>query len=529
MVELLTNTHVAFFLIVAAGIALGKVSIRGISLDISAVIFVALVFGHLGVKMPEILQKLGLILFMFSVGIQAGPGFFESFRKTGKVLIGLAILVITSGALVTILMAAIYDIDYRMAVGLFTGALTSTSGLAAAIESTRSSLSSIGFGIAYPFGVIGVILFARLSPKIFRINLKEEERKFEAELQSDHPALISKNFIVENPNVFGKTLKEIDLRDLTNTNVSRIVKKGEIINAGASTTLDQGDMLRAVGTEDDLKRLIYLIGRETNEEIPLKGKNTVRKFLVTNKEVINKSLRELGLLHNYNATVTTIRRSGIDITPRATSKLRFGDKLTITLPEENVKRIGEILGDSREKMDELNFLPIALGILLGILLGEISIPLFDGVNFQLGLTGGVLIAALVLSKIGKTGNIVWNISGTVNMFLRKLGLIMFLAVVGTDAGEELAGTLQSDGLRYFVSGMVITLVPMILSITVGYYVFKMNFLSLIGSLTGSMTSTPALSAVEPMTDTNAPQIAYATVYPFALVLLIIVSQLLGSF
>lgn len=185
--EFFTRTHVAFFIIIAAGIALGKIRIRGISLDISAVIFVALIFGHLGVKMPVILQKLGLILFMFSVGIQAGPGFFESFRKTGKVLIGLSVLVITSGALVTILMAWIWEIDFKMAVGLFTGALTSTSGLAAAIESTESSLSSIGFGIAYPFGVIGVILFVRLSPRLFRVDLKQEEQKFEAEVQTHHP------------------------------------------------------------------------------------------------------------------------------------------------------------------------------------------------------------------------------------------------------------------------------------------------------------------------------------------------------
>ncbi len=176
--ELLTNTYVAFFLIVALGIALSKVTIKGISLDISAVIFVALVFGHFGVQIPEIFQKLGLILFMFSVGIQAGPGFFESFKKTGKILIGLAFLVIVSGALVTIVLAHLMDIDFKLAVGLFTGALTSTSGLAAAIESTNSSLSSIGFGIAYPFGVIGVILFARLSHKIFRVSIKKEEEKF---------------------------------------------------------------------------------------------------------------------------------------------------------------------------------------------------------------------------------------------------------------------------------------------------------------------------------------------------------------
>jgi putative transport protein len=465
---------------------------------------------------------------MFSVGIQAGPGFFESFRKTGKVLIALAVLVITTGAGVTLLMAWIYDIDYRMAVGLFTGALTSTSGLAAAIESTRSPLSSIGFGIAYPFGVIGVILFARLSPRLYRVNIREEERKFEAELQSDHPPLISKNFIVENPNIFGRTLGELDLRGLTHTNISRVVKGGDIVRAEAGTTLDKWDIVRAVGTGDNLNRLAYLIGRESQEEIPLRGKNTVRRFLVTNKEVISKSLQHLGLLQNYNATVTTIRRSGIDITPKATSKLRFGDKLTLTLPEDNIPRVGELLGDNRKKMDELNFLPIALGILLGILLGEITIPLFGSVQFKLGLTGGVLISALVLSKVGKTGSIVWNVSGTANMFLRKLGLIMFLSVVGTHAGEQLVETIQTNGIRYLVSGIVITLVPMVLTITLGYCLLKMNFLSLIGSLTGSMTSTPALSAVEPMTGTNAPQIAYATVYPFALVLLIIVSQLLGS-
>ena len=526
--ELLTNTYVAFFLIVALGIALGKVSIKGISLDISAVIFVALVFGHFGVKMPDIFQKLGLILFMFSVGIQAGPGFFESFKKTGKILIGLAIVVIVSGALVTILLAHLFDIDFKLAVGLFTGALTSTSGLAAAIESTNSSLSSIGFGIAYPFGVIGVILFARLSPRIFRVNIRKEEEKLEQEVFSDHPELISKNFVVENPNIFGKTIDEVNIRSLTNTNISRIVKKGATSGAEPSTVLEEGDVIRAVGTEKDLKKLNYLVGTESTVEIPVSGKVIVRKFLVTNKEVINKSLGYLGLLQNYNATVTSIRRSGIEIIPRATSKLRFGDKLTVTLTDNNVKAIGKKLGDSREKMDELNLLPIALGIIIGILIGEVTIPLFGGLDFKLGLTGGVLIAAIVLSKIGKTGKIVWNVSGTVNQILRKLGLVFFLSAVGTNAGEHLVETIQTSGIDYFITGMIITIVPMVLSISIGYYIFKMNFLKLIGALTGSMTSTPALSAVEPMTDTNAPQLAYATVYPFALVLLIIVSQILGS-
>ncbi len=527
--EFFSNTYISFFLIIAAGIALGKVKIKGISLDISAVIFVALVFGHYGIQMPDIFQKLGLILFMFSVGIQAGPGFFDSFKKTGKILISLAILIITTGALLTVLMATLWDIDYNLAVGLFTGALTSTSGLAAAIESTQSPLSSIGFGIAYPFGVIGVILFARLSPRLFRIDIKKEEAKYQEEIYTDHPELITKNFLVENPNIFGKSLYDMNLRSISNTNISRIIKGDEVLQADGATVLEKGDILRAVGTKEDLGKLTYIIGKEISIDIPQTSRIVVRKFLVTNKEVINKSLRELGFLPRFNATATGIRRSGIDIIPKATSKLRFGDKITFTLPEDNTKGLGEMLGDSREKMDELNFLPIALGILLGILIGELTIPLFGEIQFKLGLTGGVLISALVLSKVGKTGNIVWNISGTTNQFLRKLGLIFFLAAVGTHAGGELVSTIQESGIKFLVSGMVITLVPMILSTVIGHFFLKVNFLTLIGSLTGSMTSTPALSAVEPITDTNAPQVAYATVYPFALVLLIIVSQLLGTF
>ncbi|MFO8236260.1 MAG: aspartate:alanine exchanger family transporter [Bacteroidales bacterium] len=526
--DFLSQTHVVFFIIIAAGIALGRIKVKGISLDISAVIFVALIFGHYGFHVPAIFQKIGLILFMFSVGIQAGPGFFDSFKKTGKILISLAFLIIIIASLLTVLLSYIWDIHSRLAVGLFTGALTSTSGLAAAIESTQSSMSSIGFGIAYPFGVIGVILFARLSPKIFKVNIKEEEEKYQREIQSDHPDLITKNYLVENPRIFGNTLNDLHLRSMTNTNISRVIKDGEVLQADGSTVLHKGDILRAVGTAEDLNQLKYIIGKEIEVEIPLKSRLVVRKFLVTNKYVINKSLKELGLLVQYNATATGIRRSGIDIIPRANSKLRFGDKIAVTLPEDNVKELGKLFGDSRKKMDELNFLPIALGILIGIILGELTIPLAGGIEFKLGLTGGVLISALVLSKIGKTGNIVWNVSGTTNQFLRKLGLVFFLAAVGTSAGEHLVATIQESGIKFLISGLIITLVPMILSISIGFYFFKINFLTLIGALTGSMTSTPALSAVEPMTDSNAPQVAYATVYPFALVLLIIASQLLGK-
>ncbi len=526
--DFISTSYVAFFLIVAIGIVIGNIKIKGISLDISAIIFVALIFGHYGIQLPKIFQEIGLILFMFSVGIQAGPGFFDSFRKKGAQLITLAVLVSVSGAITAIVLGYAFDVDFHIAVGLFTGALTSTSGLAAAIESTNSPMASIGFGIAYPFGVLGVILFARLSNKLFRVSIKEEEQKYLDEVHEDHPFLQYKNFIVENENACDIPLKELKLPDISHTNISKIYHRGQLVLPTANAVLKKGDLVRACGTEEDLKKLNFILGNETDQSIPESTKFSVRKFLVTNKQVLGITLGHLRQLHSQQATITSIRRSGIDIMPSANTKLRFGDKITVIYPEENQKKIGEVVGDSRKKLDELNFLPIALGILIGILVGKLRIPLWGDYSFSLGMTGGILITAIILSKIGKTGNIVWNISGTINMFLRKLGLIFFLAAVGTNAGEQLVSTIQENGLELFLLGAIITIIPMLMTVIIGHYVLKINFLTLIGALTGSMTSTPALTAVEPMTDTNAPQVAYATVYPFALVMLIIVSQIIGN-
>ena len=526
--EFLSNTYVAFFTIIAIGIAIGNIKIKGISLDLSAIIFVALIFGHYGIKMPIIFQQIGLILFMFSIGIQAGPGFIQSFKKQGIVLISLALIVGISAASLTVLLSYIFNINSDVATGLFAGALTSTSGLAVAIESTNSPMASIGFGIAYPFGTIGIILFARLSPKIFKVNINKEEENFEKDVHSNHPDLINKNYIVENTNIFGKNLKELQLRSISNTNISKIMHNNTVLYPTCKTILNQNDIIRACGTEEDLEKLILIIGNETNKIIPVSKKIKIRKFLVTNKKVITKSLGALGLHNNYNATVTSIRRSGIEITPKANSRLRFGDKLTIALPEENLHNLENLFGNSRKKLDELDFLPIAIGILIGIILGQIKIHLWSGFDIKLGLTGGVLISALILSNIGKTGNIIWNISGTNNQFLRRLGLIFFLATVGTNSGEQLFSTLQTSGPKLLFVGATITMLPMVLVMLIGKYLFKINFLTLVGALTGSMTSTPALSAVEPITKTNAPQIAYATVYPFALIVIIILCQILGN-
>ena len=526
--SLLSSEYFILFLIITIGILLGKVKIVGVTLDNSAVIFVALLFGHYGYRVPDIFQTIGLIFFIYSIGIQSGPGFFESFQKKGLQLVIVAGIVVISGGLIAVLLAYLFAVDFKLAVGLYTGALTSTPGLAAAIESSKSTLASIGYGIAYPIGVIGVILFARLSPKIFKKDIKQSEIDYEKEVSEDYPELISKNFIVENKSIVGQTIGDLEIRSMTGANISRIVHEGEAVVPEAESILHRGDLIKAVGTAQALKKIRLLVGSETEQEIPRSGQFDVQWILVTNKKVVNKSLGELNLFNNYNATVTRIRRTGIDITPNASSKVRFGDKLMVASSKGNMPAVIKLFGNNIKLLSEADFLPISAGIVVGVLMGIIELPIPGGSTFKLGLTGGVLISGLVLSRIGKTGPIIWNVSGPANQLLRQIGLLFFLAAVGTHAGETLVETIQANGINLVLIALIITLFPMVLATLLGLYLFKINFLSILGTLVGGMTSTPGLSAVDSLTDSDAPSIAYATVYPFAMVILIICAQVIGA-
>lgn len=526
--ELLSNNYFALFLIVALGFILGRIKIFGLSLDVSAVIFVALVFGHFGVVIPEDFQYLGLVLFIFTIGIQAGPGFFESFKKEGRQLASFATLLILVAAAITVAVVYFFKIDKNIAVGLFTGALTSTPGLAAAIDHTGSPLASIGYGVGYPFGVIGVILFIRFLPKILGVSLKKAEEDYQSKIKEEFPEILRRNFLVENENVVGKSIGELRIRYMTKAVVSRVMHNGLAITPKPETVLYKGDLIKAVGTEEALKRVELLIGSPTEEEIPLDPNYDVRTVLVTNKEVVNKTIGQINLLHTYSATITRIRRSGINISPTPNSKLQFGDKLIIASSKANMEMVARIFGDDQKRLSDTDILPVALGILLGVLVGKINIAL-GNFAFSLGLTGGVLVVALVVSRMGKTGPIIWTMSGAANQLLRQLGLIFFLAAVGTGAGADILDTFEQYGYRLFLFGGVITLAPMILAAIAGKWFFKMNLLSMLGAISGSMTSTPGLAAADSMTETNAHSIAYATVYPVAMVLLIVIVQLISLF
>jgi putative transport protein len=524
----LQSSYFSLFLIVALGFLLGRIKIQGLSLDVSAVIFVALLFGHFGVIIPKELGNFGLVLFIFTIGIQAGPGFFDSFRSKGKTLILITLLLILSASLTGVGMMYAFELDTPSTVGLIAGALTSTPGLAVAIDSTHSPLASIAYGIAYPFGVIGVILFVKLLPKVMRVDLDAEAHRLEQERRSAYPELKTCMFHVTNQAIFNRSLGQINLRAMTGAVISRLKQGERILIPNAHTVLHEGDVVQAVGGDESLSQLSVLLGEREEGELPLCHDQEIESILLTKKDMINKQLGDLALMRNFGCTVTRIRRSGIDLAPQPELALKFGDKLTVVGEKEGLRGVASLLGNNSKQLSDTDFFPIALGIVLGVLLGKLHISFPGGIDFSPGLTGGVLIMALVLSAVGKTGPILWTMSGSSNHLLRQLGLLLFLAEVGTSAGKTLVATFQESGLLMFGVGAAITVVPMLVAAIVGRLVFKISLVDLLGTITGGMTSTPGLAAVDSMVDSNIPSVAYATVYPIAMVFLILFIQIISS-
>lgn len=526
--SLLQSSYFALFLIVALGFLLGRIKIKGLSLDVSAVIFVALLFGHYGIVIPKEIGNIGLVLFVFTIGIQAGPGFFDSFRTKGKSLLGLTLLTVGSACLIGVVFKYIFDIDTPSIVGLIAGSLTSTPGLAAAIDNTQSASASIAYGIAYPFGVIGVILFIKLLPKFLRKDIVKEAQLLEEERKGKFPPLNTATYLVTNNSIFGKSLLQLRIRTMTGAVISRIKHDGKISIPTANTIFSQDDKIKAVGTEESLEKLALLIGRRIEDDLPLTQTQGLQSLLLTNKNVINKSLGYLNLQGTFGCTVTRVRRSGIDLPPEPDLILKFGDKLMVAGEKEGVKELARFFGNDKKRLSDTDFFPIAAGIVLGVLVGKISISFSDSFTFSPGLTGGILLVALILSAIGKTGPVIWSMSASANQLLRQLGLLFFLAEVGTSAGINLVSTFQESGWLLFGVGIAITIIPMVITAIFGYWVFKINILDLLGTIAGGMTSTPGLAAADSMTDSSAPSVAYATVYPIAMVFLILFIQLIAT-
>lgn len=526
--DLLNNAIFLLLVIVILGEALGHVRLKAFSLGSSAVIFVALTFGHFGYSLPGEFQTLGLVLFIYSVGLQAGPGFLSSFKSEGfKLSLG-ALTIVFVGFLMTLICCWVFNFDLGIGAGLFAGALTSTPGLAVAVEAAEKSHAPAAYGLTYCFGVIGVILFIKLLPKFFNINLAEEEQALHRELTENNPPFTYHHIEMTNTNLFDKSVMEIYLKDIAPVVITRLLRRGaeEPILVLGDTVLKEGDHLRIVGREKDLKKAELYMGRPIEEEIEFSCGMTKKSIVISKKRIVGQTIGFLNFSEVFNVQVSRVTRNGIDIPAQATTRFHLGDVLHVVGHEKALKNVTRILGNDLKATYRINLLPIFMGLLAGFLIGKVPLQLPLVGTFSLGITGGVLLAGLILSSLYKTGPFIWEIPSTANTFIRELGLMLFLATVGTKTGATIVDTLAQQGLPLLLSGILVTSVPLLVSLLVCRYLLKIRFFRMIGALSGGMTSTPGLASAVSLSETPYAAAAYATVYPVALIGMIFFTKLL---
>jgi putative transport protein len=538
--ESVAHSILIFCIIIAVGVLLGKVKVFGISLGITFVLFAGIACGHFGLKVNtevvEFIRDFGLILFVFSIGLQVGPGFFASFRKGGLTLNLLAMMIVLLGGATTIILHLITGTSMPMLVGVMSGAVTNTPGLGAAQQalvqvSEGKDIPQIGLGyaVAYPFGVLGIILTMLIIRKLLKINIKDELDTYEKEQHPEDSIPERISIIVTNRELSGKSIREATSvigRELV---VSRVLHNGELSAAASDTVIYENDILLVVTKKGNVAEVVEKIGILSEMDLAAKsGKLFSRKLLVTNRNVLGKRLGSLKLRTRYNINITRIYRSGIELVASPELRLQIGDKLTVVGDEDSLVKVTQELGDSIKRLDEPNIIPIFTGILLGVILGSIPFR-FPGIvhPVKLGLAGGPLIVAILLSRYGYKLHLVSYTTPSANLMLREVGIVLFLASVGIVSGAKFIPALVSgEGFKWMGYGALITLVPILLTGLLARLALKRNYLEICGLLAGSMTDPPALAFANGIAQNEAPSVAYATVYPLVMFLRIFIAQLL---
>ncbi|HLP78165.1 MAG TPA: putative transporter [Candidatus Paceibacterota bacterium] len=530
-------------LVAVAGLALASIKVKGVGIGIAGVLFAGIIAGHYGMHIEkeilEFVREFGLILFVFTIGLQLGPGFFASLRKQGLKLNIMAATVVLMGAGIAVSLTVFDLAEIVSALGLFSGATTNTPSLGATQTmlktmtgeyADKAGLPALAYAVAYPGGVFGIITVLLLLRGIFRINPEKEAELFRAEQKSGVQPLERINLVVENANLENLSIGEVPGRE-GGVAVSRIKRAGanEVETATESTKLHKGDVILAVGTRAALDKFRVVIGRESDLNlVKVPGRVVARKFVVTRKDVLGKTLGELDLDDLYGVAVTRVARADIEMTAVPELKLQFGDTLQVVGDEKSMSKVAAALGDCVRALNETNFIPIFIGIALGVLVGTLPIAIPNmPVPVRLGIAGGPLILAILLSRIGRLGPLLWYMPTNANMAFRELGIVLFLACVGLKAGEKFFGTVfTGEGLNWLIGGFAITVIPILIVGIVARLVFKLNFTVISGLLAGSMTDPPALAFANAVSRSDAPSVAYATVYPLTMLLRIVSVQVL---
>ena len=535
----LAATIILLSFVIAAGIFIGKIKIAGVSLGVTFVLFVGILMGHFRYEIdPGILKfvrEFGLILFIFSIGLQVGPGFFSSFKKGGLRLNGLALLGISLNVvLVLIIYYSGWIDDIPALVGVMSGAVTNTPGLAAA-QQTVATIPGVdpeavntmanGYAAAYPLGVLGIILSMFIVKWVFRIRNEQEISNIEREQEDSHlkPFLLSVK--VTNALIDGHSM--LQLHDVVQTNfvVSRLMgSDGKVTIPKSSTAIHTGDILLVVCSAHDAERFKAVIGPEVEmdwESTPTPVYS--RRILVTKSEYNGVALGSLRLHNGYKLNCTRVNRAGVDLLAAPNLRIQMGDRITVVGNLEDIDRLASRLGNSMKRLNQPNLITIFVGIILGIVLGSINL----GYGMKLGLAGGPLVVAILLSRFGYKAKLITYTSSAASLLLRELGICMFLAAVGIAAGRDFAACVfTQQGMWWVFAGFAITLIPLIVVGMIARGVYKINYLTIMGLLSGGCTDPPALAFANNSTGNDAPAVAYSTVYPLTMFLRVVAAQAL---
>ncbi|MDD4857032.1 MAG: TrkA C-terminal domain-containing protein [Candidatus Krumholzibacteria bacterium] len=541
---LAANPILLLFTIIGLGYLIGNIKILGFKLGVAAVLFVGMAFGALDERLmlPDYIYVIGLVLFVYAIGIQSGTGFFSSFRKRGLKLNIVAVVVLCAGALVTVILKSVMGLSAPSAAGLFCGALTNTPALAATVETIGNMKAAIPpselklylgspvvtYGLAYPIGVLGVIIWFFIFTRLFKINFAREEAQRLKE--SGTGTILSKTFRITNPAIVGKTVEEaLGILGETGFALSRI-QKGDVISVVVpSTILSKGDLVVAVGGGDQLERARILFGEQSAEHLPeTAGQIAYRRIFVSNKNVIGKTIRELELHKVFDATITRLRRGDVDFVPTSDTILESGDRIRVVASRGKLEAVSKFFGDSIRSISETDFLSLSLGIVLGVFLGMIAFPLPRGMVFRFGFAGGPLIVGLILGKLERTGPIIWGLPYTANLVLRQVGLVFFLAAIGTKAGPGFGTTFETGGWGLIAAGAAITSLVAVAGILAGYKFLKLPMSAVMGVVSGMHTQPACLAYATQQASNELPNIWYAAVYPASMIAKIILAQILVS-
>jgi putative transport protein len=521
---------------------LGSVPLGGISLGIGGVLFAGLAFGYLGFEVdPHLLhfvKEFGLILFIFTMGLQVGPGFFSSLRSQGLKLNALAAAIVLMGALLTLGLVIVTGIPMETAVGLYAGATTNTPALGAAQEALQSVTPNpaaqppgVSYAVAYPFAIVGIIFSMLLLRRLFHIDPAAEGKALSEKLQGHQEKLVRRNLRVDNPNLEGLAIQQIPGIEALGVVISRIQPASghEVCTAHADSILHLNDVLLAVGPEGKLAQLQVVVGSESEQDLlQAPGRVTHKQLVVTRDEVLGKPLQALDFPQRYDAEVTRVTRAGVEVTARPDLELQFGDLLQAVGTEAGLQQVATVVGNEAKALNHTRFVGVFVGIAVGILLGSWPI------NFRampapvkLGLAGGPLLAALIFSNLGRLGSIVFYMPPNANIAFRELGISLFLACVGLSSGKQFVDVLlHGDGLYWIIYAGIINLIPLLCVGIATRVVLQANYAALCGLLAGSMTDPPALAFSRAMTGSDASSVVYAAVYPLTIFLRVVSAQLL---